>query len=247
MPYVTGGDPGASVVRHQIDIPDDFLFRAAVRGALYELTNPYNWEQTPTGDLTPDEAAALALLMMETFVTGGGGDVEHIETLSGVAAAYVFENIPQDYDHLVAIYSLKSDRESEQDNLGVMMNGDTGANYAKGEARLLSNSTVLASGDSGDNSIVFTWAVGGADNFSNDYATGEILFPGYRTDGPNKSAILQGFNRRGQFSISALANLVQAGYWSGALVDVDELEFFPTIGDEFTGASYIDLYGIRGA
>lgn len=67
MPYLTGSDPGTTTFCREILIPDEDAFIQAVNGALYDLTRPENWEQT-SGDLTPDEAADIALTMYTAFV-----------------------------------------------------------------------------------------------------------------------------------------------------------------------------------
>lgn len=84
MPWLTGNAPSGAAVCRTIFVPDEPTFRAAVRGALLEMTYEYNWEQE--GDLTPAEAAALAFEMLETYEDldcGSGGG-------SGMVGAIVF-------------------------------------------------------------------------------------------------------------------------------------------------------------
>lgn len=56
--------PPTNVCR-RLSIPDTLLFRAAVNGALLELSKAENWEQF--GAVTPEEAAAAALEMLYEF------------------------------------------------------------------------------------------------------------------------------------------------------------------------------------
>ena len=66
MPYITGDDPGTATVCYTLEVPDDPYFIAAVVGAISDLTEAENWEQI-TGELTADDAAALAETMFESL------------------------------------------------------------------------------------------------------------------------------------------------------------------------------------
>jgi len=58
-----------------IPLDDNLQFLQAVNGALYDLTQPYNWEQF--GDMTAQEAADVMRLVYDTYVTGcAGGSCE---------------------------------------------------------------------------------------------------------------------------------------------------------------------------
>lgn len=65
MPWLTGDDPGTSVVCYTLEVPDDPTYIRAVRGAILEMTAAYNWETY--GDLTADEAAELAWGIFDSF------------------------------------------------------------------------------------------------------------------------------------------------------------------------------------
>jgi len=65
MPFLTGYNVSPGFACRRVRVPGDLFFLMAVTGALRELTFAYNWEQF--GDVTPDEAAATALLMWEEF------------------------------------------------------------------------------------------------------------------------------------------------------------------------------------
>lgn len=236
--------PVARVCR-VISIPDDPFFIFAVNGALLNLTFPTSWEDF--GAVSSEDAAEAMTDMWYEYaesVCSGGGDMEHIARLDGVASSYVFDNLPQTYRQIMAIYGLKSDRDAVSDSLGVIFNGDTGGNYTWGQNQLFGTPNHTASNDANDNQIVFSHAVGAQDNFLGDYSGGMILFPNYRESGMQKAAVLQNFNRRSDFSISAWVNIVGAGHWHGSLVDVDEIEFFPVVGSEFDSNSFVDLYGL---
>lgn len=62
---MTGDDPGTATTCQELHIPDDLYFRAAVRGVLLDLTDAANWQQL--GDATPEEYAALAQTMFDSF------------------------------------------------------------------------------------------------------------------------------------------------------------------------------------
>lgn len=63
MPYLTKDTPNGNTVRRVLDIPEEYI--SEVTGALFELTLPWNWEQS--GTQTPDDTARLMTTMMEAF------------------------------------------------------------------------------------------------------------------------------------------------------------------------------------
>lgn len=66
MAYLTGDNPGSATLCRVLLIPDDLYLLMAVNGALLELTNPANWEES--GDLSPEEAATLMQTMFDSYV-----------------------------------------------------------------------------------------------------------------------------------------------------------------------------------
>jgi microcystin-dependent protein len=64
MPYLTPNSLDSETC-YRIHAPGDLLFRAALRGALLELSREYNWEAF--GEVTVEEAAEAAFLMYESF------------------------------------------------------------------------------------------------------------------------------------------------------------------------------------
>jgi len=88
MPYLT---PDTLPLTHRckrLSIPDDPLIRAAVRGAIYDLTKAENWEQF--GAVPPEAIAYRMLLMFNEFEDSG--------CMLGTITAHAFETLP---DHLI--------------------------------------------------------------------------------------------------------------------------------------------------
>ena len=67
MPWLTPPSNPATVSR-VVFYPNDVEWWAVIIGALFELTDPDNWEQSP-GGITPEEAAqAMADALKETLL-----------------------------------------------------------------------------------------------------------------------------------------------------------------------------------
>lgn len=67
MPWLTPDSIPGSTTQKTLDIPDNEVWEAAVRGALYELALPQNWEQH--GTLTPDQVANRFMEMLDDFLS----------------------------------------------------------------------------------------------------------------------------------------------------------------------------------
>jgi len=65
MPYLTPDEVPDSATCRALFVPNNEQYLAIVRGAIQELTFPYNW--TKYGALTPDEAAAAFMDMFDRF------------------------------------------------------------------------------------------------------------------------------------------------------------------------------------
>lgn len=250
MPWLTGGDPGAATICRPLDIPDDLYFRAAVRGAIFDLTRPENWEQF--GALSPAEAAALAITMYEAFddsqcVAAGGGDMEYIAELSGFAASYVFANLPQDFEQLILHCNLRSDRATSQgDRIGVRLNGDTGFNYLFGQTSINhSTGSVDGEADISEDFIEFRAGATAAGSFLNSHATSVMRLPNYRRANQWKAVTFDAYkpgNAASQWNV-----MLEQGYWNSIVTTVDEIEISPIVGSNFVAPSHVLLYGLRGA
>lgn len=126
---------GDTVCR-RFSIPVELL--PAVTGALEELTQKYNWQQF--GTMTPTEAAAAALQVLNTYLTSEG---ECVSEISGVmhfygsgpgddwlicdGSSYLREDYPELYNRLDAISStliLDADYFQVPDLIGRFIYGD---------------------------------------------------------------------------------------------------------------------------
>ena len=70
MPYLTPESVPVDSVSRALLIPNSPLWLAIVSGALLELCNRSNWEQTP-GGITPEAAASAAVEMFMSLQPGG--------------------------------------------------------------------------------------------------------------------------------------------------------------------------------
>jgi hypothetical protein len=244
MPYLTGDNPGSALVCRTVFIPDDPAFRAAVRGALLELAYEYNWEQE--GVATPAEYAALALEMVDTFEgqeCGGGGGMEFIGELGGVASAYLFDEIPPDYDNLIVKWKFRTNVANNNDSVSMIINGYGSPNYWNLRQRvLLSGVALSAAGAFGEADGNLDFAALGNTAYSNRYCYGTVNF--YDCLNTSFHAWDFAFVQPRAPSDSSMS-LHQGGGVVNSSQVLESIEFSPVGGTSFSSNSYVKLFGIR--
>lgn len=236
MPWLTGDDPESATTCRALLVPDDETFKAAVRGALLELTYVYNWEQE--GDLTPDEAAALAFEMFLTYENQPceGGSMQHVQTLEGTAGSFVFEEIPQDGRDLIVEFEARSNNGGVSDAISVLISEVTSSNYRWGyEYHTLESGVAVTDWNVGDDHIEFANAVVGAGALSDTYNHGRLEFLNYQDGVGRKTVKFENWNPRN----AAGANYPNVQHGLGMLdlpsTDVTSIEIEPVNGTLLTG------------
>jgi microcystin-dependent protein len=84
--YITPATTPAASPRWRINIPDHPQFLAALKELIVQLASPEIWLERPTGGLTPDETAALAMQMYSTL--------RKDDTMLGVIVPIATANVP---------------------------------------------------------------------------------------------------------------------------------------------------------
>jgi len=252
MPYVVGGDPGTSVIRYCIDVPDDLLFRAAFKGALLELAQEYNWEfVSGLSEITAPEATALALSMYLSIAEcGGSGDMELIADVVLVSdVSYIeFADIPQDFAALEIHAELQSNGSIAYDGVVMTLNGDTGANYGYGSTRVEhSSATHVQSAARLQTAIIWPRAI-------STNTAGTLLMSSLKIDMQNyasteRKKLLRIIDAQieDESQISDYNTLFGLGTWGNQSDGVDTVRLAPQSGTVFKAESRVRLYGLRGA
>lgn len=252
MPYIIGVDPGVSTVRYCVDVPDSFAFRAAFRGALFELTEAYNWEYIDTlSELTPDQYAALAQTMFDGLAPcgGGGGDMEliaDVELASDVG--YVeFTDIPQTFAGLQMHSELQSNSTDPFDTLVMTLNSDTGANYSQGSSRIQhSSSSHLANAVLNNTYIAWPRLVATTAAGTLVMSSQKIDLPNYATPDRYKIVRITGINLVDDNQTSDYHTLIGMGRWNNSAAGISTIRLSPADGTVFKALSRVRLYGLNG-
>lgn len=251
MPFLTGDVPAGSSHCYPLFVPDDLYFRLAVRGAIWELTKPEAWEQF--GTLTPDESAALALEMYESFAQSeceGGGDMELIATavLAADAAYIEFTSIPATYETLVAIATLRSDDSGSYDSLRMQFNGDDGNNYDYAGTRLIhSSGTLQATTSLLTASISMPRSMAAAASLAGMFNVQRFEIPHYADS--SKPRMVYGIGSSGatMANTAQMASVSNFGLWRNTAAAINSIKLFPSGGTVLVAGSRVYLYGLKGA
>lgn len=158
--------------------------------------------------------------------------VAHVEIGAGGAAELVISNIPQNYDGLILVYSLRS---SFRADMGLKINNST-ANF--------NNRYVASTGTSVFNSTGYgnlIAVVPGSANTANLFSNGALHMPNY-TAAQGKNYLV----RNGQGTdVSTGYDSFIGGYWNNTDA-VTSLSIYQLNGDSLTQFSSATLYAIRG-
>lgn len=251
MPFLTGDTPGGSSNCYPLFIPDDLYFRLAVRGAIHELTLPENWEKF--GDLTPDEAAQLALTMYNSFVDGecsSGGDMELIASVeTGSDVAYIeFTSIPGTYETIILDMLLRTNVASTFDGIVLTFNGDTGNNYDYGGTRLQhSSSGMTASSARLTTGIIMARVAQGGNGLATNLSPSRLEIPAYARSDERRVCHVWGANVSDASAVGSLAQHMSMGLWRNNTVAITTLRLSPNGGTVIKGGSRVYLYGLKGS
>lgn len=249
MPYLTGDDPGEAIDCRLLGIPDEIYFRAALSGAIAELTRPENWEKF--GDLEPTEAAALAQNMWLAFADGlcvlpDGGDVELIAeyplqtaTVSGIALT----DIPDTYQALMILISARTDRAEDWDEIELAFQSDTGNQYAWSNLWWDYEYLQVTQDDNFSDDKIIIGSASGDGGASEIMGFNRIWIYNYASEVDRKPVVHEGHGYGDLSSLQDLDKVEGMAIWNRAGFKVEELNFQPAIGANFTRAG-IQVFGV---
>jgi hypothetical protein len=142
-------------------------------------------------------------------------------------------NIPQTYTDLVIRASLRSDRASNQDNVGLNINGSSANRTWR---RLRGSGSAASSSNGTTNEIGF---IDGNTATASTFGNLEILIPNY-AGSTNKSISADSVDEN---NATAANQTMYASLWSQTAA-ITSLELVPLVGTEFVEFSTATLYGI---
>lgn len=217
--------------------------------ALALMTNQQNWNIQP-GAISPVDfvdAASAAVGVLGSYQDSceGGGALEFIAEISGGAAAYVFDNIPQTYRDLMLRWELESDNNGDIDSGGIVFDDNVNTDYHWQYWRILSDTGTL-NGDalSSQNSVFIYHGVNGSTSTPGYLGTGEIVIRNYALGGIKPYA----YNvfSRGSTTPGSYRNQQGSGWYNNAN-PIEKIEVFPVVGSNFVSPSSVRLYGLRSS
>lgn len=157
---------------------------------------------------------------------------------SGTSASLTFSSIPSTYKHLQIRGFIRTDAGSNNWDLRIRMNSDSGSNYARHSMRGEGTGTGNAEGQS---SQTYMWLDRVAPNDANIFA--DVIIDLLEYSNSNIYKTMRGFggnDRNGSGIIS-----FSSGVWTNTSV-INSLTFTLSSGN-FTQYSTLALYGIKGA
>jgi len=163
--------------------------------------------------------------------------------LTGNAASVTFTSIPQGYRHLVLVFSARTDRAAEEDQIDVRLNGDAGANYdwlqIKGDVGV----GVATSGARAASSMRLA-SCEGANSAANGFTGGHIQFDYYATADRLKTGYGPGSGIFGDVNADTDLHLkIRYGHRRNAAATT-AIALFPQTGLNFVAGSRFTLYGV---
>lgn len=157
------------------------------------------------------------------------------QTLGSAAATVTFSSIPQTYDDLVIVTSIRGDRAANADSVIIKFNGSS-SSYTR---RNLTGDGSTAS--SNTSTVINTYAPA-ATAASNTFSNDETYIPGY-AGSAYKSASMTSV--REDNATNALV-VAMAALWSSTSA-ITSIEFSPLFGTNFVTNSSFYLYGVTHA
>lgn len=179
---------------------------------------------------------------LSSGVAASTSSFESIASATGTGASGVitFSSIPQTYAHLQIRINGRSDVTSTSESVLARANGDTGSNYVRhnlqGDG---TTATAGAAAPAGTNMIVFR--ITGATTTANAMGTGILDIHDYTSTTKYKTfRSMAGWDGNGTGLI-----VLNSGLWlsTSAITSISIL----TTASNFTTATTVSLYGIKGA
>ena len=155
---------------------------------------------------------------------------------SGGAATIDFTSIPADFADIVIKTSLRSDRASNQDTLGLNINGSSANRTWR---RLRGSGSAVSSTSGSTNEIGF---IDGDTATTSTFGNLEIFIPNY-AGSTNKSISADSVDEN---NATAANQTMYASLWSQTAA-ITSLQLLPLVGTEFLEHSTAVLYGIKNS
>lgn len=157
--------------------------------------------------------------------------------LSASSASIDFQNIPDNFRHLLFVSQLRTDRAVAVENTFLRFNNDVAANY-RVQLLTVSNAAATAVQSLAATSL-HGGDVQGASATAGSFSAHFIFIPHYR--GGNHKSIFGGGG--GASAAGGADFLLCAGSWASA-VAVNRLTLIPAVGPNFVAGSRATLYGL---
>ena len=183
---------------------------------------------------------------MQGQISGASGafvKLAHAQ-LAANAALIDFAAIPQTYDHLLLVASVRGSQAAQPwDNLGLRMNGDVATNYSSHYVQGTNNA--VTGGAQVAQSSGWIGSTGGATTPADYYSAHQALIPGYSV-GRIHSYLAFGYHARGGGAANLQFQMFGGGFRNNAAV-VTSLQLMCQTGSNLVAGSRATLYGLRGA
>lgn len=178
-------------------------------------------------------------------LTAGGasvGDFESIATVTvgaGGATDVTFSSIATTWQHLQIRVLARSNRAAADDNIGIQLNSDTGANYSHHNLR--GNGTSASAGATANASLISGADITANTALSNTFSVHIIDVLDYKdTNKYTTIRTLGGYDVNGDGNIRATS-----GSWRNTAA-VSTIKLYPATTGSWVQYTSIALYGIKG-
>jgi hypothetical protein len=172
---------------------------------------------------------------------GGGGALHKIAEFIAVGGEteYVFSGIPQTYDDLVVVTSLRSTGGTGETSSRVHINGDTGTNYGRQRGNFSAGSATAAATDE-----TFAWIgyATGSTGLAGGFDQGSVQFVNYADSVNHKGWLAHSMSKAA--SSGAYSEILLAGQWENT-APITSLRFHLETGNYAAGSKII-VYGRGG-
>ncbi len=169
---------------------------------------------------------------------------------SGSSAGYSFTGISGDYNNLLIIAYLRSDRPTvPNDNLAMTFNGDTGNNYEWLHMRWTHDTGAVggnefSQGASLDAHIEVSFVEASGQAPADVFSPTWILIPDYSNATDHKGCLSQTGFQQASYINEQLGVDIGHGLWHTTAAAITQIDLDPEIGTNWEAGSRATLYGI---
>ncbi len=201
-------------------------------------------------DIRDHEDRIRALENQEIGLAGATAFVK-LQEKSGSSAGYSFTSISGDYQQLLIIAYLRSDRPTvPNDNLAMTFNGDTGAVYEWVHMRWSHDTggvggNEFSQGASADVQIEVSFVEASGQAPSDVFSPTWILIPDYANATDHKGCLSQTGWQEASYGAERIGVDIGHGLWhTGTPAAITQIDLDPDIGTNWEAGSRATLYGI---